>query len=133
MDFLQKRLSYFISVHENDKAVESCESLCGFLRDAGAQDNEKYAEIIAQAQMLVKIYVEHDVSCIEQLKKEASSTKNDVVRGVTQYRIAKLAHYANDEETVAKYLRRALKNVEGTYYYDIVKQAMENPKILEEK
>ena len=55
------------------------------------------------------------------------------MRGIIQYRIAKLCYFKHDEEMMYLYLSRAEKNLKDTWYAPIIEQAKTDPSILERK
>ena len=89
-----------------------------------ATDTPKYRDILEEGQSLIRIYIDKDVSFIDSLIQKATRTQQKVVRGITQYRVARLAYLKGDQEMVDKYLRRASVNVVGTYYQSIVAEAI---------
>lgn len=83
--------------------------------------------------MIIKVYVEKDVNFIPSLIAKAAITAHPVVRGITQYRIAKLAYFKQDEQLVTRYLQRAAKNLKGTSYQQIVESALKDSSVLAEQ
>lgn len=130
VDFYQKRLSYFVQIHNDQEAVNSCDKLKEFLTKAKASNVAKYREIILEAEAIIKIYVEKDVNFIDALIQKATKTQNNVTRGITQYRVARLAYIKQDKELVDKYLSRAKVNVKGTAYEEIVDKAISDKTTL---
>ncbi len=133
VEFYQKRLSFYISILDEAHSRESLAKLEEYLNKVKAQDVPKYAEMLDEAKSLIRVYIERDTNYIGALQQKAAKTKHPVVRGITQYRIAKLAYFKGDMETCRKYLERASGNLGGTYYEAIIRQAQENPVILEKK
>lgn len=133
VEFYQKRLSYYAAVPDADEARATLCALEAYLTRVKAADAPRYRELLDEARLLVRIYIDRDVQCIGLLQQKAAKTKNPVMRGVTQYRIAKLAYFKGDEETCQKYLNRAAGNVVGTYYEPIVREALKDRSILERK
>ncbi len=130
LEFYQKCISYYAVSCEPERAREYRDLLYGLLERAKALETEPYASILKEADMIIGVYVDHDVSLIKKLMGRASHTKNDVMRGVTQYRVAKLAYFKGDPELMETYLNRAAKNLKGTRYEPVIAAAMEEPGIL---
>lgn len=133
VDFYQKRLSYFAQVQNAEEANKSYTLLESYLVHLKAASSEKYAQMLSEASNILRIYIDRDVKLIGPLMQKAAGMKNPVLRGVTQYRIAKLAYFKKDMEMVDKYLRRAQGNVKGTYYEAIVEAAIADKVVLERK
>ena len=83
--------------------------------------------------MIIGVYVDHNTGLIKKLIGRAEHTKNNVMRGVTQFRIAKLAWFKGDTELMEIYLNRAGKNLKNTFYEPVIEAAKSDPKILETK
>lgn len=133
VEYYQKRVSYFVSVGQNEEVLRTRDMLKNYLIKVKALDTPKYKSILEEAEAIVRIYVNKDVTFIDALIAKAQRTQHPVMRGITQYRIAKLAYYKGDNEMVDKYLAKAKLNVKGTYYQPIVDSAILNKKVLEEK
>lgn len=133
LDFYQKRLSFFATENNGDEARASRDQLYNFLKKAEALKTEPYATIMDEADLIIGIYIDHNTGLIKKLIGRAEHTKNDIMRGVTQYRVAKLAFFKEDWALMNTYLNRAGKNLKGTYYEPIIEQAKENPEILRDK
>ena len=123
------KLDCYLALGEDRKALQTID----LLRNAGADKEKHYAAILDEAEIIIGVYVDHNVSLIKKLTGRAEHTKNDVMRGVIQYRIAKLAWFKGDEELMRTYLTRAGKNLKGTLYAPIIEAAREDPSILETK
>lgn len=129
--FYQDRLSYFVSAGEWDEARASRDALVDFLRRAKADRQETYQKVIDDADQIIGVYVDRDTSLIIPMKNQAAATADPVQRGVLQYRIAKLYHFAGDGDMVQVYLKRAAKNLQNTYYAVMIKEALEDHTALE--
>ena len=68
---------------------------------------------------------------LPKLQRQAAATKDGADRGLLQFRIAKLSHYAGDEEQAEVYLHRAAKNLKNTAYSVIIDSALEDHSVLE--
>lgn len=133
VELYQKEISFFATTGDGESARKACSDLKAFLKEAGAEKDAHYAAILSEAELIIGVYVDHNVSLIKKLTGRAEHTKNDVMRGITQYRIAKLAWFKGDEELMHTYLNRAAKNLQGTLYAPIIEQAKIDPGILEIK
>lgn len=133
LELYQKELSFFASCGEGELAKKARDDLKAFLKEAGADKEKTYAAILDEADIIIGVYVDHDTGLLKKLVGRAEHTKNDVMRGITQYRIAKLAWFKGDAGMVQTYLSRAGKNLQGTWYAPIIEAAKVDPRILETK
>lgn len=133
VELYQKEISFYATSGDGESAKKACTDLKAFLKEAGAEKDKHYAAILSEAELIVGVYVEHNVALIKKLIGRAEHTRNDVMRGITQYRIAKLAWFKGDEELMHTYLNRAAKNLKGTMYEPIIDAALKDPGILETK
>lgn len=133
VEFLQTRISFFATRNNREEALAGRDSLVNFLKKVKADKTDKYREILEEADMIIKVYVEKDVNFIPSLIAKAAKTAHPVVRGITQYRIAKLAYFKQDEQLVTRYLQRAAKNLKGTSYQQIVESALKDSSVLAEQ
>ncbi len=129
--FLQDRLSFFVSAGDWDEARASRDALVSFLQKTKADRQERYQKVIADADQIIGVYVDRDTSLIPALRTQAADTADPVQRGVLQYRLAKLYHFAGDGDMRQVYLKRAAKNLKNTYYAVMIKEAQEDPSVLE--
>lgn len=133
LELYQKELSFYASCGEGELAKKARDDLKAFLKEAGADKEKTYAAILDEADIIIGVYVDHDTGLLKKLVGRAEHTKNDVMRGITQYRIAKLAWFKGDAAMVQTYLSRAGKNLQGTWYAPIIEAAKVDPRILETK
>lgn len=130
--FYQNRLSYFASAGDGDQARQSRDMLVDFLYKTKADRKEgKYKNIIEDANQIIGVYVDRDTSLIISMKNQAAATADPLQRGILQYRLAKLYHFADDGDMVQVYLKRAEKNLQNTYYSAMIKEAMKDHAYLE--
>ena len=133
LELYQKEISFFSTTGEGEKAKKSLEDMKAFLKKVGADKEKQYAAILEEAEIIIGVYVDHNTGLIKKLTGRAEHTKNDIMRGIIQYRIAKLAWFKGDKELLATYLNRADKNLKGTLYAPIIAAAKEDPSVLETK
>lgn len=131
LQFYQDRLSFYVSVGEWEEARASRDMLVTFLEKSGAVKSEKYQAIIDDADQIIGVYVDRDTSLIPMLRNQAAAAADPTQRGVLQYRLAKLYHFAGDGDMVQVYLKRAAKNLQNTYYAVMIKEALEDHTALE--
>lgn len=131
VELYQREISYFSTSGNSEQAKHALEDLRAFLKKAGAESDAHYAAILDEAEIIIGVYVEHNVGLIKKLIGRAEHTKHDIMRGITQYRIAKLAWFKGDTELMQTYLNRAEKNLRGTLYAPILAAARKDPQILE--
>lgn len=130
LEYYQQSLSYYAVIGKYDEAVKVCDDLHRFIIKAKAQYIEPYASILDEADTIVGVYVEHNTALIKKLIGKAEHTKNNISRGITQFRIAKLAYYKGDKQLLDTYLNRSEENLKGTAYEEIIEQAKIEPSIL---
>lgn len=133
VELYQKEISFYATSGDGESAKKSCNDLKAFLKEAGADKDKHYGAILDEAEMIIGVYVDHNVGLIKKLIGRAEHTKNDIMRGITQFRIAKLAWFKGDIELMNTYLTRSAKNLQNTHYAPIIAEAMVNPVILETK
>lgn len=133
LELYQKEISFFATSGDGDRARKAKENLTALLKEAGAEKDPRYAQILEEAEIIIGVYVEHNTGLIKKLIGRAEHTKNPVMRGVIQYRVAKLAWFKGDRALMETYLARAGKNLRGTLYEPILAAAAEDPRILETK
>lgn len=133
LELYQKEISFFATSGDGERAKKACDDLKTFLKEAGADKEKHYAAILDEAEIIIGVYVDRNTGLIKKLIGRAEHTKNDIQRGVIQYRIAKLCRFKGDEEMMRTYLNRAAKNLKGTYYEPILDAAKTDPGILEIK
>ncbi|MDD5863815.1 MAG: hypothetical protein PUD80_04155 [Firmicutes bacterium] len=131
LELYQKELSFYASSGEGALAKQARDDLRAFLKEAKVDKEKAYAEILNEADIIIGVYVDHDTGLMKKLIGRAEHTKNDVMRGITQYRIAKLAWFKGDAAMVQTYLSRAGKNLQGTWYAPMIEEAKANPSVLE--
>lgn len=130
LEFLETRLSFFAERNCARQAVASRDMLVDFLKKHKADKTKKYREIIDEADVIIKVYVEKDVDFIDSLRQKASVTAHPVVRGITQYRIARLAYLKGDKQLTERYLSRAAKNLKGTSLEGQIDSALRDNSVL---
>lgn len=129
LEYHQKRFSYFIEQNNETEAKKSLMILRSLFKKN--QQNDNY--ILDEADLIYKIYILHDTSLIPKLIEKANNTNNPVMKGITQYRIAKLYYYDKNYEQVDYYLNEAEENVKGSFWYPIIIEAKKNKHILDKK
>ena len=133
VEFLQKRMSFFVSVGEEDEARASFDRLNEYLHSVKADEVERYRALLDEGQEIISVYLDRDVSYMTSLLEKAKNTEHPVLRGVMYYRLAKLAHFKNDAAERQQYLKLALETLSDTDYGEIIEQALIAPEILETK
>lgn len=133
VDYLQKQMSFFISVGEEFEARASFKRLFDYLRAVKADEVEIYRAMIAEGKEIIRVYLDKDVDYMPKLDEKARSTEHPVLRGVKYYRLAKLSYFKGDREQTEKYLDMASETLSGTDYEEIIRQARITPAILNNK
>lgn len=133
VEYLQKRMSFFVSVGEADEARASFDKLREYLHSVKADEVDRYRAILDEGEEIIRVYLDRDVSYMDELLLKAQRTEHPVLRGVVYFRMAKLAHFKGNAEARGKYLELAAETLSGTGYEEIIKQAFKAPEILEIK
>ena len=129
--FCQQRLSYFVSVRDREQAMASREALADLLKKSRADRTERYQKVLRDADQIIGVFLDRDAELLPVLTREAAEAADPTQRGILQYRIAVLYHFAGDESKVQTYLKRAAKNLKNTYYSVMIKEALQDPAALE--
>ena len=133
LELYQREISFYATTGSNDQAKQARDDMKRFLKEAGADQEKKYAAMMDEADIIIGVYVDRNTGLIKKLVGRAEHTKNDVMRGIIQYRIAKLCWFKGDEEMMRLYLNRAEKNLKDTWYEPVIEQAKTDPSVLERK
>ena len=133
VEYLQKRMSFFVSTGDSVEAKASFERLSGYLHSVKADEVDRYRVLLDEGAEIIRVYLDRDVSYMDELKEKAAGTGHPVLRGVMYFRLAKLAHFKGDAQEREKYLALASETLSGTYYEEIIIKARLAPEILETK
>ncbi|MBP8640356.1 MAG: hypothetical protein KBI01_05585 [Oscillospiraceae bacterium] len=133
VEFIQNRMSFFVSVGEADEARASFDRLNKYLHSVKADKVERYSALLDEGQEIIAVYLDRDISYMEKLIEKAKNAEHPVLRGVVYYRLAKLAHFKGDADERKKYLEQAMKLLSDTDYREIISRALDEPEILETK
>ena len=131
LQFYQTKLSFYAYAGDGEQAKATLTQLEDFLPKSGADAVDQYKKLLRQARQIVAVYVDKDISMLPKLQRQAAATKDGADRGLLQFRIAKLSHYAGDEDQAEVYLNRAAKNLKNTAYSVIIDSALEDHSVLE--
>ena len=131
VQFLQKRLSYYVQLGDDDEARASRDALVEYLGRTKAIQNERYRKMAEDADQIIGVYVDRDTSLLLPLREQAAATSDPTQRGILQYRLAKLYHYEDNDEMTVVYLKRAQKNLQKTYYEVMIKEALQDRSVLD--
>lgn len=131
LQFYQTKLSFYAYAGDGEQAKATLTQLEDFLHKSGADEVDQYKKLLRQARQIVAVYVDKDISMLPKLQRQAAATKDGADRGLLQFRIAKLSHYAGNEDQAEVYLNRAAKNLKNTAYSVIIDSALEDHSVLE--
>ena len=131
LQFYQTKLSFYAYAGDGEQAKATLTQLEDFLHKSGADEVDQYKKLMRQARQIVAVYVDKDISMLPKLQRQAAATKDGADRGLLQFRIAKLSHYAGNEDQAEVYLNRAAKNLKNTAYSVIIDSALEDHSVLE--
>ncbi len=130
IEFIMKKFSFFISTQDKKRSKQALEQ---FEAKLDKSKNKVLLDQLNEAKLIYSIYMDKDVSLIETLKEKVEEQTNNIIKGVTYFRIAKLYYFKKELNKVKDYLTIASPLVKGTYYEPIIEEALQNPKILEIK
>ena len=133
LELWQQSLSYYAVAGRKDEALAAANNLRRFITKAKLQETEPYASILEETETIVAVYIDKNTALIKKLIGRAEHTKDNITRGIIQFRIAKLAWFKKDFELMNTYLNRADKNLKNTAYSEIIAAAKTDPSILEIK
>ena len=131
LQFYQTKLSFYAYAGDGEQAKATLTQLEDFLHKSGADEVDQDKKLLRQARQIVAVYVDKDISMLPKLQRQAAATKDGADRGLLQFRIAKLSHYAGNEDQAEVYLNRAAKNLKNTAYSVIIDSALEDHSVLE--
>ena len=131
LQFYQTKLSFYAYAGDGEQAKATLTQLEDFLHKSGADEVDQYKKLLRQARQIVAVYVDKDISMLPKLQRQAAATKDGADRGLLHFRIAKLSHYAGNEDQAEVYLNRAAKNLKNTAYSVIIDSALEDHSVLE--
>ena len=131
LQFYQTKLSFYAYAGDGEQAKATLTQLEDFLHKSGADEVDQYKKLLRQARQIVAVYVDKDISMLPKLQRQAAATKDGADRGLLQFRIAKLSHYAGNEDQAEVYMNRAAKNLKNTAYSVIIDSALEDHSVLE--
>ena len=131
LQFYQTKLSFYAYAGDGEQAKATLTQLEDFLHKSGADEVDQYKKLLRQARQIVAVYVDKDISMLPKLQRQAAAPKDGADRGLLQFRIAKLSHYAGNEDQAEVYLNRAAKNLKNTAYSVIIDSALEDHSVLE--
>lgn len=125
----QMALSCAVTGHNAEQAHTYIAKLQQLLK---GEKDEKLQEVLADAELLVAVYLDKDVSKIKVL--QALEEKQQGTRkGLTQYRLAKLYHFAKQDDAAEDCLASAAENLAGTAWHKVVLEAKKDKTVLEVK
>ena len=133
VEFLQKRMSFFVSVGEAEEARASFARLSAYLHAVKADEVDTYRSLLSEGEEVLRVYLDRDVGYLPELLEKAQREAHPVLRGVQYYRLAKLAHFEGEAEQTRDYLKKAAETLAGTDYEALIRQALRAPAILEHK
>lgn len=129
LEYCQKAMSFHLSRGEYDAGRDYLVKLETLLEK---EPDEKLKAILTDARLLICVYADRDVSLIPALEKQETAQSGGQ-RGVTQYRLAKLCHFAGEETQANTWLKKAAQNVAGTAWQPIVEAALGDHSVLDER
>lgn len=126
LDFNLKKLSYFAKTDNKKKSKQALDAINKILE---GNNQTKYKEIKEEADRIFRLYIDKDVSLKNELLQLANRQKG-IQKGITYFRLAKIAYYKKEQKDVVKYLHLAKPLVEKTNYQQIVELCEKAPEKL---
>ena len=130
LEFLQKKISYYVSAQKKEQAVSAYHELDAMIGKSGS---EKYKKILREAELLIDVYLNRNTNLIGRLVAYSEQQNDSKGRGITQYRVAKLAYFKKDWKLMNQFLSLAQENLKGTPWQSIIELALKDNRILEVK
>ncbi len=130
VDYLQKRMSFFVSVGDVEEAKASLEKLETYLRSVKADEVEKYRIMLDEGEEIIQVYLDKNPGYRGTLQSKLAGTTNPIQKGILLYRLAKLSWFAHDESSARAYLDQAKPLLQGSDYAPIIEQAGKDLSIL---
>ncbi len=128
LDFNLKKLSYFAKIDNQEKSKEALKTINSILEK---NNQPKYLDIKEEATRIYKLYIDKDISLQEELLQLANKQEG-IQKGITYFRLAKIAYYKQNIKNVEKYLNLTKPLVKNTTYQQIVELCQKDPQKLSE-
>jgi tetratricopeptide (TPR) repeat protein len=126
-DYYQKRFSYFAQKQD----AKETEISLNYLKSLEKKDRRKTIRgVISEAELIYEIYIRHNPKIIPRLLEAETNYQNNIQKGITEYRLAKLYYFDNQPEKARAYLEKAKINTEGTYWHPVILEALKNNQVL---
>lgn len=129
LNWYQKALAFAVTKGDKKRAKDYYERLQTLLEN---EKDESLRQVLADARLLVGVYIDKNTRLIPQLEKLAKTQEGNRL-GLTQYRLAKLYHFDNNDAQALQYLKQAQQNLTGTVWLPVVRDALQDTTVLEEK
>lgn len=129
LEYNQKKLSYYSSMGEKDKAKEALDKIENILSKARG---DLAQSILRESKLIFDIYINHDTKLIEGLETVLVNQQG-AARGVTLYRLAKLYYFDGNNNKARAYLDQAKELLHNTAWFDIVESALKDMSVLNYK
>ena len=128
LEFNEKKLSYYCLKGNQVKAKEALDAIHQLLDKV---KKDKYQKIVVDSDIIYGIYIDKDVSLIDDLEKQVE-TQEGSTKGITLFRLAKLYLIKQESKRCISMLQQATSLVKGTSYEEIVKECLNNLAKLDE-
>lgn len=125
----QKLLNHFLIEQNRKQAENSYQEIVELLKN---EKDEKLKEILEDTRLLYGVYLEKDIKLIPRLL-ELQQLQSGKKQGITNYRLAKLYWYSGNKQKMMEHLELAKEELNGTEWSDLIKQAIEQPSILDQR
>lgn len=129
LEYYQKKISYYCSQGEKDKAQAALNKIESILSKVKGKQTQLISK---ESRLIFDIYIMHDTKLIKELEQIQVKQKG-VVRGLTLYRLAKLSYFDQNNKKAQAYLVKSKELLRNTVWFDIVESALKDMSILNYK
>lgn len=123
----QKTLSFAVTAGNAPRAHTALQKLEALLAN---EKDDRLQAVLADARLLVGVYINKDVGLLSDLRA-LEEKQTGQRKGLTQYRLAKLYHFAGKPQTAQKCLEGAVENLAGNPWQAVAQAALEDDAVLE--
>lgn len=129
LEYNQKKLSYYCSLGNKDKAQDALKKIENILSKA---KGDKAQWLLKESKLIYDIYISRDTKLIRELEK-VQAGQQGATRGLTLYRLAKLYYFDKDNSKAREYLVQAKELLKNTFWFDIAESALKDLSVLNYK
>ena len=127
LNWYQKALSFAVTRGDKQNAEIYLTRIDRLLEK---EPDESLKAVRADAGRLYGVYIQRDTSLIAEIEGDVASLSGTRL-GLELYRLAKLYHYAGDDDKAADALKRAAHELKGSPWLEVAGRALLDPEVLE--